>query len=357
MRDAHVTRRDFFESMMVAVAATLGAGKPGNAQSSEASKPFIDVHHHFLPPAWMSAYHISRPGPFDNSAMNSWTPSRSVEEMDRQLVQTAIVSLSTPNVWAGDPVIAPRIARITNEYAAKMVVDHPGRFGFFASVPITDSAAAIAELNHAFHQLHADGIVLLTSHEGRYLGHPMFDSVLSALNERGAVVFVHPATPACCANVLPSVPPAVVEFAFETTRAIVNLLMSGALSRYSKLRFIFSHGGGTIPFLAGRVTGSGPVMEAERQNRLQGGAELLLRALFFDTMTMENAASMSALLHTVTSRHLMFGSDYPHAAGNRRNSSASGAIKSLASSGVLDADDLAAIQSRTAARLLARWRR
>jgi predicted TIM-barrel fold metal-dependent hydrolase len=147
-----------------------------------------------------------------------------------------------------------------------------------------------------------------------------------------------------------------VEFAFETTRAILNLLMSGALTRYSKLRFIFSHGGGAMPFLAGRVTGSAPVMEAERQNRLQGGAELLLKALFFDTMTMENAASMSALLHAVTSRHLMFGSDYPHAAGNRRSSSASGEIKSLASSGVLNSDDLAAIQRRTAAGLFPRWR-
>jgi predicted TIM-barrel fold metal-dependent hydrolase len=356
MRDAHVTRRDFFESMMVAVAATLSAGKLGNAQSSEASKPFIDVHHHFLPLDWVSAYNVSRPGPFDNSAMTSWTPSRSVEEMDRQSVQTAIVSLSTPNVWAGDPAIAPRLARITNEYAAKMVTDHPGRFGFFASVPIADSAAAIAEVNHALDQLHADGIVLLTSQEGRYLGHPMFDGVLSALNERGAVVFVHPATPAC-QNVLQGIPPSVVEFAFETTRAIVNLLLSGALTRYSKLRFIFSHGSGAMPFLAGRITGSAPVMEAERQNRLQGGAELLLKALFFDTMTMENAASMSALLHTVTSRHLMFGSDYPHAAGNRRSSSASGAIKSLASSGVLNSADLAAIQSRTAAGLLPRWSR
>jgi 6-methylsalicylate decarboxylase len=353
MRDAP-TRRDFCESMMVAVAATLSAGKLANAQSSEASKPFVDVHHHFLPPVWVSAYNISRPGPFDNSAMTSWTPSRSVEEMDRESVQTAIVSLSTPNVWAGDPAIAARFARITNEYAAKMVAERPGRFGFFASVPITDSTAAIAELNHAFDQLHADGIVLLTSHEGRYLGHPMFDGVLSALNERGAVVFVHPGVPACCQNVLQGIPPSIVEFAFETTRAILNLLMSGAFGRYSKLRFIFSHGGGAMPFLAGRVAGSGPVIDAERQNRLQGSAELLLKALFFDTMTMENAAAMSALLQSVTSRHLMFGSDYPYAA---YRGSASGAIASLASSGLLNSDDLAAIQSRTAAGVLPRRRR
>ena len=107
MRDVPVTRRDFFESMTVALVATLAAGKQGNAQSSDASKPFIDVHHHFLPPAWMSAYNISRPGPFDNSAMNNWTPARSVEEMDGQSVQTAIVSLSTPNVWGGDPANRP----------------------------------------------------------------------------------------------------------------------------------------------------------------------------------------------------------------------------------------------------------
>jgi 6-methylsalicylate decarboxylase len=196
--------------------------------------------------------------------------------------------------------------------------------------------------------------VLLTSQEGRYLGHPMFDDVPSVLNERGAVVYVHPATPACWQNVLPGIHPSIVEFAFETTRAIVNLLMSGALTRYSKLRFIFSHGGGAMPFLAGRVTGSAPVIEAQRQNRLQGSAELLLKALFFDTMTMENAASMSALLHAVISRHLMFGSDYPYAASR---SSASAAIKGLASSGVLSSADLAAIQGRTAAGLFPRWSR
>ena len=354
MRDVSVTRRDFFESMMAALAATLSIGKQGHAQGFDASKPFIDVHHHFLPPDWVSAYNVSRSGPYDNSAMTSWTPSRSVEEMDRQSVQTAIVSLSTPNVWAGDPAIAPRFARLTNEYAARMVADRPGRFGFFASVPINDSAAAIAELNHALDQLHADGVALLTSQEGRYLGHPMFDGILSALNERGAVVHVHPATPACCQSVLPGIPPSVVEFAFETTRAIVNLLLSGALTRYPKLRFIFSHGGGTLPFLAGRVTSSAAVIEAERQNRLQGGAEQLLKTLFFDTMTMENAASMSALLQSVTSRHLLFGSDYPYAA---YRSSASGAITSLASSGVLNSADLAAIQSRTAAALWPRWKR
>src|SRR5688500_8674030 len=188
MRD--VTRRDFFESILVALAATLSAGKRGNAQSAEASRPFIDVHHHFLPPVWMSAYNISRPGPFDNSALTNWTPSRSVEEMDRQSIQTAIVSLSTPNVWGGDPALAPRLARITNEYAATVPAVPPGRFGSFASVPTTDSAAASADRNHALDQLHAEGIVLLASQEGRYLGHPMFDGVLSAQNERRAVVFV-----------------------------------------------------------------------------------------------------------------------------------------------------------------------
>ncbi|MGH9218488.1 MAG: amidohydrolase family protein [Vicinamibacterales bacterium] len=354
MRDRYGTRRDFLESIAFTLAAGLSLGKQSHAQVPVAPKPFIDVHHHFLPPAWVSAYNVSRPGAFDNSALNNWTPSRSVEEMDRQSIQTAIVSLSTPNVWGGDPAIAPRLARITNEYAAKMVADHPDRFGFFASVPITDSAAAIAELNHALDQLHADGIALLTSQEGRYLGHPMFDGVLSALNERGAVVHVHPGAPACCQNVLPGIPPAVVEYAFETTRAILNLLMSGAFGRYSKLRFIFSHGGGAMPFLAARVSGTGPVVEAERQNRLQGRAESLLKTLFFDTMTMENAASMSALLQNVTARHLMFGSDYPHAA---YRSSASGAITGLASSGVLNSADLAAIQNRTAAGLWPRLSR
>ena len=158
--------------------------------------------------------------------------------------------------------------------------------------------------------------------------------------------------PGAAQNVLPGFAPSVVDFAFEPTRSIVNLLLSGALTGYSKLRFIVSHGSGAMPVFAGRATSSTAVIEAERQNRPQGSAELLLKALFFDTMTMENAPSMSALLQTVTSRHLMFGSDCPYAAYRR---SASGAIASLASSGVLNPADLAAIQSRTG--LVPRWSR
>ena len=134
-----------------------------------------------------------------------------------------------------------------------MVADHPTRYGMFASLPLPDTSASLLELKYALDVLHAEGIVLMTNYRDRYLGDPDFAPIFDELNRRKAVVYVHPTTCGCNVDVLPDNPAALIEFPHDSTRTITSLLFSGTFSRCPDIRFIFSHAGGTLPFLANRI--------------------------------------------------------------------------------------------------------
>ena len=150
------------------------------------------------------------------------------------------------------PVDAAALARLCNDEAADLCTQFPGRFGFFATLPLPHVDAALAEVDRALDDLGADGICLLTNYGGHYLGDARLAPVLDHLNARGAVAFVHPSDIEG-GRPLAHLPAATLEFPFETTRAITNLLFSGQAAQLHDLRMIFSHAGGTIPFLADRI--------------------------------------------------------------------------------------------------------
>ena len=233
----------------------------------------------------------------------------SVEAMD-QRHRTAVTSISAPGLWFGDNEESVRLARLCNEYAASIRRDHPGRFGVFASLPLPDVDASLAEIEYALDTLGADGIGLLTSYGDRYPGDPAFAPVFDELDRRGAAVYFHP-TNAPCSQCLPEIPAATLDFPFDTTRAVVSLLYSGTFARCRDIRFIFSHAGGTVPFLAERIARLGA--RPGFKEKVPNGVLPELERLYYDTALSANWLAFRSLLELVAPDKVLFGSDYPFA--------------------------------------------
>jgi len=267
----------------------------------------IDIHHHFLPPSFVNALAQSQHPAAAKAMALAWSPEKSVAMMDESGIETAIVSLSLPGVsftGAEDPAA---LARQANDYAARMIADYGGRFGALASLPMLDAQAAMGEVEYALDTLKLDGVILLTNVRGRYLGHADFDPLLAELNRRKAIVFLHPnEAPGPGFNDF-------VEFPHEVTRALASLTQSGGIGRYRRIRYILAYGGGTIPFIAARVTVVGMDVFG---NFLKTMIRYVKRTRVMQRMNYDLTASTDPYAwralygHTKLSRILM-GSNYP----------------------------------------------
>jgi predicted TIM-barrel fold metal-dependent hydrolase len=299
-------RRRFLISLAAFGASTALSGAAPLAQTP--AKPrLVDVHHHIMPSFFVDALKDRvRLSP----AWFGWSPQKALDDMDQSGVATAIVSYSTPGVWLGDVQKSRALARRCSEYAAKLTRDNPGRFGFFAALPLPDTDGSLREIDHAFGTLKADGIGLMTSYDDRWLGDPAFAPVFEELDRRKAVVYVHPTAPACCRSLMSYVPPNVTEFIQDTNRAITSLMFSGSLGRLSGIRFVFSHAGGAIPVLAGRIAEI-----SRRQPQLAAvvpnGIEYELRRLHYEVANSATRPAIAALTSLVPIGQILFGSDYP----------------------------------------------
>jgi predicted TIM-barrel fold metal-dependent hydrolase len=298
---------------LAALTATAALSCGAAAQNP---KPFrIDTHHHIFPPKWLAARRpeiIAAAGGPD--AIVNWTLEGAIAEMDRRGIATAITSITTPGVWFGDVGEGRRLARDCNEYGAQIARDHPGRFGMFAAIPLPDADGSLQEIAYALDTLRLDGIGLLTSYGDRWPGDPAFAPVFEELNRRKAAVFLHPTVAACCGHVVGDLPPSIVEFGFNTTRAIESLLFGGALTRYPDVRFIFAHGGGTLPFLADRIGKTSYSRRPDVQRLLPDGPAPLLKKLYFDVVSVTNVPAMAALRALMPTSQLLFGTDNPFVA-------------------------------------------
>jgi 6-methylsalicylate decarboxylase len=244
---------------------------------------------------------------YAGAELQKWTPSWSIEEMDKVGADVSILSISTPGSWTGNAEQSRKLARSINDYKAQIVRDHPKRFGFFATIPLPDIDGSLAEIAYAFDVLKADGICLLTNYDGKYPGEAAFAPVYDELNRRKAVVYSHAAAAPCVFNMQPTVPPAILEFMFDNTRAIVSLLQSGTFARCPDIKFIFSHCGGALAGLAGRIAG----WSRSFGDKAPGGAFPALKKLNYDTASMNNPVSFAAMMKLAGPEKLMFGSDFP----------------------------------------------
>jgi len=269
----------------------------------------IDVHHHPSPPSYLSA-RFARDKQY--APQKNWTVARSLEDMDRGGVATAMLSLPhSVQIWPGESQEARRLAREWNEFMATLGRDHPGRFGVFAALPILDIEGSLREIDHALDTLKADGVALMTNIGDKWLGDAHYAPVFEELNRRGAVVYTHPVAPDCCRDMLPEFNDSVIEYGADTSRAIGKLLYSGSAARYPRIRFIFSHAGGSLPYSAFRFIRHYNNASAEVKAKMPDGFVGGLNKFFYDTANTSNVYAMASFSKLIALSQLMFGTDFP----------------------------------------------
>jgi predicted TIM-barrel fold metal-dependent hydrolase len=271
----------------------------------------IDVHHHVLPPVYVQALTRIGAAQSGGASLPPWDLAATLELMDRQQIATAIASVSAPGVYFGDAAFARDTARRCNEFIAQIVRDYPQRFGALAVLPLPDTDAALRELEYALDTLHLDGVILLASVGPQYQGDLAFDELYAELHRRNVVVLLHPTTPPGSDALQLTLPAFVVEFVFDTTRAIANLIYQGVFERYPGITWIVAHAGGTAPYLVDRFAMS-EAIAPELHVRAPQGAKAYLQRLYYDTAIAASPAVFGALQTLVAADHVLFGSDHPY---------------------------------------------
>ncbi|RZT36860.1 amidohydrolase family protein [Cupriavidus agavae] len=293
------------------------ASAAGSTVTTSGTKGRIDVHAHYIPPGYRAALEAAGHGkPSGMPAIPQWSAASHVGMMDSLGIATAMLSISAPGLHFGDDAAARRLARECNEEGAKAMRAHPGRFGLFAVLPLPDVPGSLAELAHAFDTLHADGVVMESNYHGIYLGDARLDPVFAELNRRKATVFIHPTDPycACCqgqeAAALPPLgyPYPMIEFIFDTTRAVFNLILSGTLDKYPDVRIIVPHAGAAVPVLTARV---GAISAMLKLGRNRTSVDAAIRKLYYDLAGVPEPVALSALLQVADPARVLYGSDYP----------------------------------------------
>lgn len=240
-------------AVLAGLAGILGAAQSAAGAIRQAGPQRVDLHYHIFPPAWLNDDLVRKALPGQTlAASQSWEPQGALAAMDRMGIRTAVGSIPPPGIWFGDGARARALARACNEYGFALKRAHPGRFGYFATLPLPDVAASLAELAHACDTLAADGVCLLTNY-GKHLADRAFDPLFDALDRRGSTVYVHPIEASCCGAPLPGLPPSYIEFPADTTRSILQWIMRGGSARWPRVKLIFSHAGGYVMGGLGRL--------------------------------------------------------------------------------------------------------
>ncbi len=279
----------------------------------------IDIHHHIVPEDYVAALQRAKVFSVGRVPFPSWSEDRFLEGIEALQISKAVLSVSSPGVYFGDPGLARELARSVNETAAGLKQRHPEKVGGFATVPLPDVADAIAETRYALDVLGLDGIILLSNYGGHYAGDPQFDEFLQYLNERQVTVFVHPTLPFGVQAPPGHMPAPLLEFVFETTRLAANLIYSGALDKFDRISFILAHLGGTLPYVAWRLRLldlSSRNVYREFRARSPQGVLTYLKKFYYDTALSAGPNSLNAALELVGSDRLLFGSDFPFAPMN-----------------------------------------
>ena len=268
----------------------------------------IDVHSHIITPEFLSALKSEGRLMEEGFPLPNYDAVAHLKWMDETGIKTSVLTLAAPQPTSAD------VVRQTNETAASIKKRHPGRFLFCAAIPLPNVDAAIREAVYALDTIKADGIKLATNVGGQYLGAPELDTLFSLLNERKAVIILHPHRPEPVnRNVMQQTPLAMQEYLSETTRAVSNMISRNVLARYPNVKVVVPHCGAYLPLAVPRMKSLTPVMQA---NKMVGEIdwEANLRALYYDLAGAHSPEIIRMMLTITTPDHLLYGSDYPYVA-------------------------------------------
>lgn len=319
MSNFRYSRRDNLKMIGAAgIAGLAGCTSSVSGLSGEAARVSagsVDVHAHFVSKHYREmAIASGFEHPDGMPGFPDWSSADMLAMMDRQNIERAILSVSSPGIHFGDDEAAGELARFVNREAFELSTTYPGRFGFFASLPLPDVSASLQEINYAFDQLGASGVILESNHHGVYPGDPEFDPLLEELNRRRAIVFLHPTSPNCSCTIgrsnVQSLPAPILEFMFETTRVVTNLLYKQVPVRFPNIRFIIPHGGAAVPSLIDRIAFASSAIPSTGDLGPQQVLEQL-STFYYDLAGAPLPRQLPALRSFASDSKLLYGSDWP----------------------------------------------
>ena len=279
------------------------------ASTASSAAHRIDVHHHIASPSWLAAMDIiGRTDPL----IGSWSVQKTLDDMDKGGVATAMTSITMPQVTPLGKDAAVRVARESNEFAKKIATDHPGRFGIFAMLPLPHIDESLKEMAYALDILKADGIGLMTNYGDKWLGYSYFEPIWQELNRRKATVYTHPTDANCCVNLVQGIHPAIIEWGTDTTRTICNLVFSGTSQKFKDINWIFSHGGGALTAFAERMLVQMVTMPPYRGKFTRDTVQAELHRFFYDTAQVSLEGTLAALAKLVPVSQIVYGTDFPY---------------------------------------------
>jgi len=349
-RFGNIPRRHLLRGMLVTAAAALVPNGLMRAQTAPGDAGRIDFHHHFASPRWLAKQQETKSQGWQ--PFQGWTPAKSLNAMDKAGVSTALISCTAPGPqFPGMSLEETRsMTRDLNEYGAKMASDYKGRFGLLATLYPLDVDNSLKEIEYALGTLKAVGFGLITSYGNKWMGDQAYQPVFDELNRRKALVFLHPTAAPCCQNLIPNIPPPVVEYNTDTSRAIANILINGSADRTLDVHYVFSHAGGTAPYLVQRL-GIAPapkLADALAGTPAPGSRLYHLRRFYYDVAQSTNPIQIQALKLFAGMSQIVFGADFPY-------TTIADHVEALQKCG-LSADELKAIDRGNALRLVPQYR-
>lgn len=303
------SRRQILKSAIAVAGA--GAFFPGARISAQTNPRRIDMHHHFQLPGG------------GNQGLGWWTPQHSLDMMDKFGVAFAMISNPGASAIGYDGTAkGTEFVRRSNEYGAKLVSQNPKRFGLFAAIPMNDTDGALKEIAYALDTLKADGFQIGSSTIDKWPGDPQYLPIFQEIHRRRSSVFIHPFVNKCCKTLMPGIPESVVEYDFDSTRAVTSMLYNGTLSSCPDMRVIVNHSGAAIPMLAGRIKDRVPGAQTSNfgtpktntdgiNAKIPKGVFYELSKLYYECAHAAYPFQLAAVQKLVPTTQMLFGTDYP----------------------------------------------